>query len=529
LCTFEFIYKKRNWRATKIGVIVIKNNVFFKYFYEQIKNSFMRATLAGLFLIISFSAMQAQPSNVRWEYIQRFNKIAIDEMKRTGIPASIKLAQGLLESGGGTSVLARKANNHFGVKCGSEWRGPTYYVKDDDYDENGQLIESCFRAYEDAESSYIAHSEFLRDPNKAYRYGFLFRLDQKDYKKWAQGLKSAGYATSPTYADNLISVIEQYKLFKYDGGDVDFDLVRVINDVKVTLAKEGQTPEELAKKYNVKTTCLLKYNERLRGPNQPLKEGEYIYLQRKRWFFRGKQEYHFVKEGEDMYKISQLYGLKESRLYRKNRMDKGTEPAVGQKIRLRGKVKKGQTPKLRTVDPNEELNNNDNDFPTDNGSGKVLDIDPTVIVKPNDLPNSNGNPTTNPTNNGNTNGSSTTNPTSPTTKPEVKPTTGTTTSGTGTKPSTTPSTGTTTKPTTTPTTKPEVKPTTGTTTPNTTTPPKPKPEPTTPTTAVKHVVKAGDTLYSLSRQYGVTVDQIKTLNNMTDSTIKLGQELIIKK
>ncbi|MFN0204205.1 MAG: glucosaminidase domain-containing protein [Bacteroidia bacterium] len=503
----------------------------------------MRATLAGLYLIISFSAIQAQPSNVRWEYIQRFNKIAIDEMKRTGIPASIKLAQGLLESGGGTSVLARKANNHFGVKCGSEWRGATYYVKDDDYDENGQLIESCFRAYEDAESSYIAHSEFLRDPNKAYRYGFLFRLDQKDYKKWAQGLKSAGYATSPTYADNLINIIDQYKLYKYDGGDVEFDLVRVINDVKVTLAKEGQTPEELAKKYNLKTKCLLKYNERLRGPNQPLKEGEYIYLQRKRWFFRGKQEFHFVKEGEDMYKISQLYGLKEGRLYRKNRMDKGTEPAVGQKIRLRGKVKKGQTPKLRTVDINEETNNNENDFPTDDGSGKVLDIDPTVIVKPNDLPNSNGNPNTNPTNNGNNNGN---NNGAATTKPDVKPTTGTTT-GTGTKPTTgtgttttttKPTTGTTTgtgtKPTTTSgtgttTTKPKVKPSTGTTTPNTNVPPKPKPEPTTPTTGVKHVVKAGDTLYSLSRQYGVTVDQIKTLNNMTDSKIKLGQELIIKK
>jgi LysM repeat protein len=541
----------------------------------------MRAILLHLSLMFAALQMAAQSSNVRWEYINRYKEIAVNEMKRTGIPASIKLAQGILESNGGASTLARKANNHFGMKCGSEWRGPTYYIKDDDYDENGQLIESCFRAYEDAEASYIAHSEFLRDPNKAYRYGFLFRLDQKDYKKWAQGLKQSGYATSPTYSDALISLIDQYKLYNFDQGNLSFDEIRLINDVRMTLAKMGQTPEELARKYNVKTRCLLKYNEGLAGPNQPLKEGEYIYLQRKRWFFRGKQQYHFVKEGETMYTISQQYGLKQNRLFRKNRMDKGTEPAVGQKIRLRGRVGRGQTPKLREVQSSE---NGENSIPLDEGSGKILDMDPTNVVKPGDLPNSNGNTpspnngtTNNPSNNGGTNssnanngGTTTNNNNTGGTKPNTTNNNSTTNNGSPTKPSTTTggdsgtkpnsttpnnsgtsntnSTGT--KPSTTTGNNGGIKPSTTngnttTTNNNNTTKPsgstvKPKPEPAgginptpaTPTNSAGttvHTVKTGETLYAISKMYSVSVDQIKTLNGLKDNNIKLGQVLTIKK
>jgi LysM repeat protein len=527
----------------------------------KLKYTNMRVSITSFFLILATLNLAAQSSTVRWEYIQRYKEIAMGEMKRTGIPASIKLAQGILESNAGASTLARKANNHFGMKCGSEWRGPTYYVKDDDYDENGQLIESCFRVYEDAESSYIAHSEFLRDPNKAYRYGFLFRLDQKDYKKWAQGLKQSGYATSPSYADALISLIDQYKLYNFDTGNMSFDEVRFINDVRMTLAKMGQTPEELASKYNVKTRCILKYNEGLSGAKQPLAEGQYIYLQRKRWFFRGKQQYHFVKEGETMYSIAQQYGLKLNWLYCKNRMSKGEEPAVNQKVRLRGRVKRGHSPKLRETQPLE----NDNTIPLDNGTGKILEIDPTNVVKPNDLPNTNG--TSNPTNgekpattpNTNTNGTATPNNNNAGAKPTTNTpsTTTNTPSGAGTKPTTT--TGTTTKPSTTPTTssgtgtttpnpttggtttKPTPSPTTGgTTTPNTTKPSTtttPKPEPTggiKPTTtipsatAITHTVNAGETLYAISKLYNVKVDQLKTLNGLKDNTIKPGQVLKIK-
>ena len=166
---------------------------------------------------VIFSSVQAEDSKSRESYIKKFKKIAISEMERTGVPASIKLAQGILESNAGQSTLARKANNHFGIKCGSTWTGKTYYRKDDDFDENGNLVESCFRAYRNAKSSFIAHSEFLADPRKRYRYGFLFQLNPRDYKAWARGLKRAGYATSPTYAEKLISIIETYDLDQYDG------------------------------------------------------------------------------------------------------------------------------------------------------------------------------------------------------------------------------------------------------------------------------------------------------------------------
>jgi LysM repeat protein len=562
---------------------------------ETIHIKIMRYTTIIFFFILFSTQIIAQPSNARWEYIQRYKEIAINEMRRTGIPASIKLAQAVLESGAGASTLARKANNHFGMKCGSEWRGPTYYIKDDDYDENGQLIESCFRAYEDPEASFIAHSEFLRDPNKAYRYGFLFRIEpQKDYKKWAKGLKDAGYATSPTYTDNLVSIIEQYKLYNFDGGDVKFDGIRLVNDVKMTLAKAGQTPEQIAAENNVKLKCLMKYNEELKGSNQPLKEGDHIFLQRKRWFYRGKEKYAFVKQGDDMYTIAQNYGLNLKRLYRRNRMDKGTQPAVGQKIQLRGRVKRGATPKLRPVDLKETDNSS---LPVDEGSGKILDMDNTNVVKPDNLPNTNG--TTNPNNTtgangtnsnptnttsnttGNTTGKPTTtgstgsnsnNPSTTTGKPTTTTGSGATTTGSTSTPNnngttttnnnnttndnknsnTTPS-NTTTKPTTNNNngggaagTKPTTKPTTttssnsgATTKPSTTTPkpntPTVKPEPTTPkpnqpTDAIgtTHTVKVGETLYAISKIYGVNVEQIKKLNNLADNTIKPGQVLKIK-
>ena len=145
-------------------------------------------------------------------YIEQHKDIAIQEMLRTGVPASIKLAQALLESNAGRSTLALKANNHFGIKCGSKWKGKTHYRKDDDY-KRGKLVKSCFRKYKKTQESFIAHSNFLKD-NK--RYASLFQLDRKDYKKWAKGLKKAGYATSKTYAQKLIKLIEEYKLYQYD-------------------------------------------------------------------------------------------------------------------------------------------------------------------------------------------------------------------------------------------------------------------------------------------------------------------------
>ena len=150
---------------------------------------------------------QAQRRNSRYvEYINKYSDLAVEQMKLHKIPASITLAQGLLESGAGYSQLARKSNNHFGIKCGGSWRGRSVRHDDDARNE-------CFRAYSNPRDSYEDHSEFLR---RGARYAFLFKLDITDYKGWARGLKKAGYATDPSYANRLITIIEDYDLYKYD-------------------------------------------------------------------------------------------------------------------------------------------------------------------------------------------------------------------------------------------------------------------------------------------------------------------------
>lgn len=143
-------------------------------------------------------------------YIDQYKHLAVSEMHQNRIPASIKMAQGILESGVGVSELATIANNHFGIKCGNDWDGHTHYVWDD------EPQKSCFRIFASAEACYQAHSEFLLNPKKEYRYGFLFQLDIKDYKSWANGLQTSGYASSKTYASKLISLIERYKLYELD-------------------------------------------------------------------------------------------------------------------------------------------------------------------------------------------------------------------------------------------------------------------------------------------------------------------------
>lgn len=146
------------------------------------------------------------------DYIERYHQIAVREMHRSGIPASITLAQGILESSWGKGALALKANNHFGIKCKSTWTAATFYIEDDDY-QNGKLIKSCFRSYDNAEDSYLDHTDFLMSN---VRYQKLFTYGHTDYKKWAHGLKKAGYATDKRYAYKLISTIKKYKLHRFD-------------------------------------------------------------------------------------------------------------------------------------------------------------------------------------------------------------------------------------------------------------------------------------------------------------------------
>lgn len=173
------------------------------------------------------------------DYIDRFKDIAIEEMKKNGIPASITLAQGLLESGNGNGSLAREANNHFGIKCNTTWTGPTI-LKDDD------AANECFRVYNSPEESYRDHSEFL----KRQRYAALFELDRNDYKGWAQGLKKAGYATNPRYAELLIDIVERYGLDQYDKAEVNL-IAKVDREEKVlheisseSTIKKQQVPEK---------------------------------------------------------------------------------------------------------------------------------------------------------------------------------------------------------------------------------------------------------------------------------------------
>jgi len=323
--------------------------------------------------ILFFSIQVFSQQRVFREYADKHSVIAVSEMHRTGIPASIKLAQGLLESNAGRSELATKANNHFGIKCGGDWNGRTFLKEDDDY-HNGQLIKSCFRAFSSVEESYIAHSEFLRNPAKNSRYGFLFNLSSTDYKGWAHGLKKAGYATSPTYAQKLIKIIEDYELYFYDKEVVPVPSP-VIADIgakgknkahtKVTLpeksvlnnsarmvyARAGETVAQLAQRHKVSVNRILKYNELLKEESQELAYGERVYLSVKKSRYRGQEAFHYVQEHESMYSIAQLYGIKLSSLLSLNRMQAGEEPSIGTRVSIKQRVKKSERPILRSTTP----------------------------------------------------------------------------------------------------------------------------------------------------------------------------------
>ena len=380
----------------------------------------LQKTLFSLILLF-LSLLSFAQDNSRIDYIDKFKDIAISEAERAGVPASIKLAQGILESNAGQSTLARKAKNHFGIKCHSDWRGKKYYIEDDDVDENGKIIKSCFRVYKNAELSYIQHSEFLRTRS---RYDFLFDLPHTDYRAWAYGLKRAGYATSATYAEKLIRVIETYQLYRFDNMtivDVQHDNAEpvngysatLINQVKVTFSKIGDTPAKISDRTGVSLNRILKYNEKLTSGAQSIKPETRVYLQRKRNSFRGKKKWHYVKEGESMFDISQIYGLRLSCLYSKNRMKEGTQAAVGERLKLRGfKISRKSVPRLGNA-PEEipetpleiEIPTNeddDEDFGEDfeieipqpeNNNDDVIE-EPVIIIPPAETDTTNTNPDT---------------------------------------------------------------------------------------------------------------------------------------
>lgn len=319
-------------------------------------------------ILLSWSMEARNPTYL--EYIENYYPIAVEEMQRTGIPASIKLAQGILESNAGRSYLAREANNHFGIKCGSDWDGKKKFREDDDYDRKGRLQKSCFRAYDSAELSFYAHSQFLKDPRKAYRYGFLFDLESNDYKSWAKGLQRSGYATNPKYSSLLTTLIEQYELYQYDtpiytrvnpSADIA-SFTYKINGADVLEAMHGDTPSDVADRMNTSVDKIIRYNEALHHPAQPLKKGYAVFLQRKRNKYHGRKQMHVVRVGETVFDISQQYGVKEEKLRKRNEMTNETEPLAGEYIYLQGRRPKEDVIKLRKHTP--EKKNHKENIPT---------------------------------------------------------------------------------------------------------------------------------------------------------------------
>ena len=293
----------------------------------------MKRLIYSLLLIASCLIIQAQTRNKQYEdYIKKYRELAVDEMKKYHIPASITLAQGLLESGAGQSTLARKSNNHFGIKCGSDWNGKT--VSHDD-DARGE----CFRAYKHPKQSYEDHSKFLAGRP---RYASLFKLKITDYKGWARGLKKAGYATNPRYADQLIGIIELYDLHKYDtkGGlkwmkeNPNPHQPYIANGLVYIVVRAGDSWKSISKEFDISQSKLRKYNDLYKG--YTLQVGDILYLEKKNKKASKEHIVHVLRAGESMYSISQKYGIRLKNLYKLNKMDaEDPSPEVGTILRLR--------------------------------------------------------------------------------------------------------------------------------------------------------------------------------------------------
>ena len=293
----------------------------------------MKRYLITVLTIFVCLALQAQTRNKQYEdYIKKYRELAVDEMKKYHIPASITLAQGLLESGAGQSNLARKSNNHFGIKCGSDWNGKT--VSHDD-DARGE----CFRAYKHPKQSYEDHSKFLAGRP---RYASLFKLKITDYKGWARGLKKAGYATNPRYADQLIDIIELYDLDKYDkkGGlkwmkeNPNPHQPYIANDLVYIVVRAGDSWKSISKEFDISQSKLRKYNDLYKG--YILQVSDILYLEKKNKKAGKEHIVHVLRAGESMYSISQKYGIRLKNLYKLNKMDaEDPAPEVGTILRLR--------------------------------------------------------------------------------------------------------------------------------------------------------------------------------------------------
>ena len=288
-----------------------------------------------LFFCLLFISIGAKGQKSLYErYIDKYSSLAVRQMKEYGIPASITLAQGLFESAAGTSRLAVKGNNHFGIKCGSGWKGRYMLVNDDAPNEK-------FRVYRSVEQSYIDHSKFLKGNQ---RYAFLFRLSRTDYKGWAHGLKKAGYATNPRYAYSLIEIIEKYDLNKYDRKGKHKRKKKVLfegrsvyrcNRQYYVIAENGDTYASIAHLMWTNEKDLMKYNEV--DERYCLQEGDIVYLGKKQKEIDPSitQDYHIMQVGESLYSISQRYGVRLKTIQKLNKVKRSYRFKVGDSIRIR--------------------------------------------------------------------------------------------------------------------------------------------------------------------------------------------------
>jgi len=318
---------------------------------SKIVENMLRSTVSILFILFGLSAAAevGDPKSrySRPEYISMWKDVAIRQMQEHGIPASITLAQAILESGDGNSMLAREGNNHFGIKCHG-WTGKKVYHDDDARNE-------CFRKYRNADESFADHSDFLKRP----RYAFLFDYDVDDYKSWAHGLKKAGYATNPKYPALLIRLIEENNLAAYDmealgkmpkgrpassppprSGKSDEIVVTIgkagykvsKNNIKYTETKGPETPRSLAEKLDMGPWQVRRYNDFEKKETIPA--GTRVYLQPKRRK-AAEAAQHIAVKGETLRDISQKYGVKMRRLRKKSGFDRGYEVKPGDKVILR--------------------------------------------------------------------------------------------------------------------------------------------------------------------------------------------------
>ena len=309
-----------------------------------------------LILLMAATVARSQNEAVIQQYIQNYKELAIKEMQRTGVPASIKLAQGIHETSAGTSILVVKSNNHFGIKCKDTWRGATVSHTDDAPNE-------CFRKYENPLDSYKDHSDFLKG---SARYASLFNLDPLDYQAWAYGLKKAGYATNPRYPQVIIKLIEEYHLQDYTliamekklpANDAVIAVASIqekkpepqpvikieqplypsgefkINETRVVFVKKGTAFLAVAQEYNLPLARIFEFNDLQQA--EMLEKDQLIYLQRKRK--TGNAELHTVQAGETLYDIAQVQAIRLESLLEYNSLKPGTKPAAGQTLYLKAK------------------------------------------------------------------------------------------------------------------------------------------------------------------------------------------------